>query len=363
MNYLLVLTSLALLTTCTSYSPPSYPSTGTPAKSSASVSSEPKIAVIAENLDVPWDMVWLPNGDMLVTERPGNLLKISKTGNERLSIEGVHHIGEGGLLGLALHPDFNTNNYLYLYFTTEIDGEVTNRVDRYVFKNDQLTDRVTVIDDIPGAQYHDGGGLAFGPDGFLYITTGDAGREQLAQDVNSLAGKILRVKPDGSIPEDNPFGNAIYSYGHRNPQGLAWDNEDQLWSTEHGRSGVRSGFDEVNLIEPGQNYGWPNYQGGQTASGIVRPMLHSGPTVTWAPASAAIVNNSLYFGGLRGRSLYEIDLSDLDLHIHFKNTYGRIRAVAAGPEGSLYISTSNMDGRGEPNKADDRIIKINPDQL
>lgn len=318
--------------------------------------------IVAENLAIPWEIAFLPDGDLLVTERPGTLKRIGKEGRV-YDIEGVEHVGEGGLLGMTLHPQFQENRWLYLYLTTKDESGLINRVDRYRFENDHLSEKKTIIDKIPGAAYHDGGRIVFGPDGYLYITTGDASRSNLAQDIDSLAGKILRLKDDGLIPPDNPFGNAVYSYGHRNPQGLAWDNKGRLWATEHGRSGILSGLDELNLIEKGKNYGWPVIQGDETRAGMELPVAQSGPDATWAPAGVAFLNGSLFFGGLRGESLYEAKIlneNKVSLRVYFQQEFGRIRAVALGPDGYIYIATSNTDGRGEPRLNDDKIIKINP---
>lgn len=320
------------------------------------------IEVVAENLDIPWEIAFLPSGELLVTERPGTLLRIGKE-REAIEISGVRHIGEGGLLGLALHPSFGQNNLIYLYLTSEQDGEITNRVERYHLEGATLTQRQVIIDGIPGAQYHDGGRIEFGPDGYLYITTGDAGNENLAQDTSALNGKILRLEEDGAIPPENPFGNAVYSYGHRNPQGLAWDGEGRLWATEHGRSGIRSGFDELNLIEMGKNYGWPEIQGDQEDQGMVTPVIHSGPNETWAPAGAEYLNGSIFFAGLRGSTLYQAVLEQTNVASfikHLEDEYGRLRAVRLGPDGYLYISTSNEDGRGQARPGDDKIVKIDP---
>lgn len=326
------------------------------------------VTIVAENLTIPWDLAFLPDGNMLVTERPGTLLRIDRQSGvvHTIPIEGVAHRGEGGLLGIALHPQFAENRYLYLYRTTEQSGSVLNEVLRYRFVDGVLQEQTVIIEDIPGASYHDGGRMEFGPDGYLYITTGDAGNTALAQDTDSLAGKILRIGADGSIPDDNPFGNLVYSYGHRNPQGLTWDDDGNLYATEHGRSGVRSGFDELNRIEPGANYGWPDSQGDTVADGTVAPLIHSGPSTTWAPASAQYLDGSIFFGGLRGATLYEAILADtevVELHEHFVNEFGRIRSVVLGPDGMLYLTTSNRDGRGEPVSNDDRIIRVDPDQF
>lgn len=321
---------------------------------------------IANNLEIPWALAWLPDQSLLVTERPGNLVKISPH-REVIPIAGVTHVGEGGLLGLALHPDFSRNNYVYLYLTTGSRLNLTNQVERYRLIADQLQERTVIIDNIPGSRFHDGGRLTFGPDGYLYLSTGDAGNEQAAQDTNSLAGKILRLNDDGSSPPDNPFNNPVYSFGHRNAQGLAWDQAGNLWATEHGRSGIQSGFDEINLIKPGQNYGWPEIQGGETRAGMVTPLYHSGPDTTWAPAGVAILNGNLYFAGLRGEALYRVAMSRESLSGPvvplFQHEFGRLRDVAVGPDGYLYLTTSNTDGRGTPKESDDKIIRLNPDHL
>jgi glucose/arabinose dehydrogenase len=324
------------------------------------LATEPEI--VAQDLTVPWGIAFLPGGEVLVTERSGNLLRIGDN-KQTFPVEGVAHIGEGGLLGIALHPRFEQNRQLYLYLTTKSGNSLTNRIDRYRYENNQLSSRTVILENIPGASNHDGGRIAFGPDGLLYATTGDAGIETLAQDKNSLAGKILRMTDEGKIPNDNPFGNLIYSYGHRNPQGLAWDSKGQLWSTEHGRSGLSSGFDELNLIKKGANYGWPEFEGDETASGIEIPILHSGANETWAPASLAYINNSLFFGGLRGQTLYQAKISDnnkLSLVAHLRESYGRIRTVTKSPDNFLYLTTSNTDGRGDQKSNDDKVIKIDP---
>lgn len=320
------------------------------------------VEIVTENLEIPWEVAFLSSGEMLVTERPGRLLKIDQD-KKVIEIENVAHVGEGGLLGLVIHPDFSQNKWIYLYLTTRSGGRLVNQVERYRLEGATLTDKKVILNGIAGASNHDGGRIAFGPDGFLYITTGDAQQENLAQNINLLNGKILRVNDDGGIPEDNPFGNAVYSYGHRNAQGLAWDSQGRLWATEHGRSGIRSGLDEINLIEKGKNYGWPIVQGSQTKEGIVTPVLHSGENTTWAPSGAAFWEGSIFFGGLRGEALYEAKINPdntVSLKTHLQNQFGRIRAVSLGPDGFLYITTSNRDGRGDIKEGDDKLIKINP---
>ncbi len=321
-----------------------------------------KIKIIAQDLNIPWEIVFLPDGDMLVTERTGTLKRIGEKGGI-YKVEGVEHIGEGGLLGMALHPDFEENKWIYLYVTTKKDNGLVNRVERYSFDDHKLLDKKIIIDNIPGAIYHDGGRMAFGPDGYLYITTGDARRPKLAQDINSLAGKILRLDDNGRIPKDNPFGNAVYSYGHRNPQGLSWDSDGNLWATEHGRSGALSGYDELNLIEKGKNYGWPEIQGSEEKDGMVPPVIHSGPKTTWAPAGALFWNGNIFFTGLRGSSLYKVDISKnpVVLDKYLENKFGRLRVVVLGPDGYFYLATSNRDGRGELFEGDDKIIRVDPD--
>ncbi len=319
--------------------------------------------VIAQNLSVPWEIAFLPSGDLLVTERSGKLLQIGKETKTLKEIEGVRRVGEGGLLGLALHPKFSTNHFIYLYFTTEDSRGISNRVERYQLSENTLTDRQVILEGILGSANHDGGRIAFGPDGYLYITTGDAEKSSLAQDTTSLNGKILRIKDDGRIPSDNPFGNAVYSLGHRNPQGLTWDSNGNLWETEHGPSGTQTGNDEVNLIIKGGNYGWPLIKGSQTKEGLLSPIVESGNQDTWAPSGLAYINGSLFFSGLRGETLYQAKITSdnkLILTHHLKQTFGRLRAVVIGPDGYLYISTSNTDGRGKPKVNDDKIIKINP---
>jgi glucose/arabinose dehydrogenase len=327
----------------------------------------PDIEVVARGLDVPWDIAFLPSGDILIPERSGTIVRLGKNKEKiKISVPDVTEKGEGGLLGLLLHPKFSQNNLLYVYITHTKDSGTINTVKRYKLSGDTLIEEKAIVSNIPGAPYHDGGRMEFGPDKFLYITTGDATKEDLSQDKNSLAGKILRVTEDGVIPKDNPFGTAVYSYGHRNPQGITWDDEGNLWSTEHGRSGVLSGLDELNLIVKGGNYGWPVIEGNETKEGMTPPILHSGESITWAPASAEFVNGSIFFGGLRGETLYEAKIESTEkvtLLSHFSKKYGRIRAVRLGPDGFLYFTTSNTDGRGSVREGDDKLIRVRLESL
>lgn len=340
--------------------------TAVSSSSDQNISTQPEL--VAENLQIPWEVVFLPDGSLLVTERTGSVVRIGTNSRTSIPIQGVVHRGEGGLLGMALHPAFLENNWVYLYLTTQSGSNVTNRVERYTFNSqkNELTNRVAVLENIPGSANHDGGRIAFGPDGYLYITTGDAQNEQSAQDTTSLAGKVLRLKDDGTIPADNPFGNAVYTYGHRNPQGIAWDAQGRLWESEHGPSGIESGYDEVNLIERGANYGWPEIQGSETAAGMRTPVIQSGGSETWAPAGLAIVNDTLFFSGLRGESLYSGKISGNELTnlvANFREKYGRLRIVTVSPDGWLYFGTSNTDGRGTQNSGDDKIFRIKVEAL
>ena len=323
------------------------------------------VETVAQDLSIPWDVAFLPDGDFLVTERTGTFRRIGAS-SEVIPIGGVRHAGEGGLLGIALHPKFSDNHWLYLYQTSSTGNIFSNRVIRYRYEERKLVEPVSIISDIPGAIYHDGGQLAFGQDGYLYITTGDAGEANRAQDLSSLAGKILRLKDDGSIPSDNPFGTAVYSYGHRNSQGLAWDGQGRLWATEHGRSGIQTGYDELNRIEKGKNYGWPVIQGDARKAGMESPVIQSGPETTWAPAGISILGDKVYFTGLRGESLYQAEISSdgnidpASLRALFRGKFGRLRALELGPDGFLYLTTSNTDGRGSPQPNDDKLIRLNP---
>ena len=324
----------------------------------------PRLAIVAKNLEVPWALAFLPDGSLLVTERKGIIRLIDKEGNlkaEPVAKIEVKQIAESGLHGIALHPNFENNRFIYLYYTYSGNSENTlNRVSRFVFENNSLLNETVIVDTIPGAQFHDGGRIKFGPDKKLYITTGDALNPSLAQDTNSLAGKILRVNDNGSPASGNPFGNRVYSYGHRNPQGITWDNQGRLWETEHGQTQT----DEINQIEPGKNYGWPTIRGNQTQPRLDSPISHSGDN-TWAPAGAAYLNGSIFFDGLRGQALFEAKIEDgkVTLKEHLKGELGRIREVIVGPDNMLYISTSNRDGRGIPASDDDKILRINPSML
>jgi glucose/arabinose dehydrogenase len=334
-----------------------------------------KVETIAENLNIPWSIAWAPDGTVFFTERNGNV-RIIQDGVVlekpilSLDVSG----GEGGLLGITLDPNYSENHYIYLYYSYNDFLSTKNKVVRYVESNLTLSEDKILIDKIPGAAFHDGGRIKFGLDGKLYITTGDSGNADLAQDKNSVAGKILRINSDGSIPEDNPFFDSpIYSYGHRNPQGLDWDESGNLVATEHGPSGWHGvAHDEVNVIVPGANYGWPDIIGSETMDGLVTPIMNTGDD-TWAPSGAEFYDGDkipqwagkYFVATLRGNHLHMIDfdlennkvLSDQKL---FTGDFGRLRDVATGPDGYLYVLTSNQDGRGSPEFNDDRILRIVP---
>jgi glucose/arabinose dehydrogenase len=324
---------------------------------------------VARGLEVPWSIVFAPDGRILVTERPGRLRVIA---NGRLVAAPLHVFkvssrGEEGLMGLALHPDFSRNRLLYVSFATTRGGGIAVDVVRFRETGTSLVEPKVIIGNLPAARLHAGCRLEFGPDRKLYITTGDATERRIAQDLSSLGGKILRLNDDGSIPDDNPFpGSPVWSYGHRNPQGIDWDPKTGLlWSTEHGPSGFDGGTggDEVNVIRKGQNYGWPVVHHEESRSGMVSPLLLYTPAC--APASAAFWRGDFYFGCLRGERLQRVVLQGgtdpkVARQEELFTNLGRIRAVAVGPDGALYFSTSNRDGRGDPAPSDDRIFKWAP---
>ncbi len=324
----------------------------------------PLATSVAEKLETPWALDFLPDGSLIFTERPGRIRLVDAEKGllpePLLTIDEVAHRGEGGLLGIAVHTDFAENRFIYVYYTYEKGDDLANKVVRFREQNRTLLEKVAIIDSIPGAGIHNGGRLKFGPDGLLYITTGDASISEQAQDRDSLAGKILRLEDDGAIPAGNPFPNSpVYSWGHRNPQGLAWDDRGRLWATEHGSSAT----DELNLIKPGENYGWPLIRGDASAAGLQNPIIHSGGE-TWAPSGASFLNGSVFFAGLRGQSLYQAALEDGPiLRRHLERKFGRLRDVVLGPDNFLYVLTSNRDGRGVPTAGDDQIIRVNPDRL
>lgn len=350
---------------------------GAPATNAPASPPRLNVATIVGGLDTPWALAFAPDGRLFVSERPGRI-RVVKDGQLQpeawLTLDVVES-GESGLLGLALDPNFAQNRYVYVAYTA---ARFQNRLVR--LREDPATgkgvfDRV-LLEGALGANNHDGGRVRFGPDGKLYWTMGDAQNPSLAQDTASLNGKILRLNSDGSVPADNPFpGSYVYSLGHRNPQGLAWQpGTGRLYATEHGPSGGAGpeqggGRDEVNLIEAGANYGWPLITGDQGRSGLVSPVLHSGTQATWAPGGATFVTRgpwagSLLFVGLRGQSLYRVVLDPANPRAVasfeglLQGQYGRLRDVVEGPDGAIYLTTSNRDGRGSPAAADDRVLRL-----
>lgn len=344
--------------------------TATPTPLAPTEPPQLRLEDVATGLQVPWALAFSPDGRLFFTERTGQLRVIvdGSLQAEPVATFEVAAVGEAGLLGLALDPDFSQNHYLYLYYTyTDGGGNLKNRLVRLREEGGSILGQDVLLDGIPGAMIHDGGRLKFGPDGKLYITTGDAAQAELAQQPDSLAGKILRLNPDGSIPSDNPFANSpVYSLGHRNPQGLAWHPETgDLYATEHGPSA----HDELNLIRPGGNYGWPLAQGQAGVPGLIDPVLESGGD-TWAPAGASFYSgarssfwrNNLFFATLRGQHLHRLsfgaDGAPLEQEQLLEAELGRLRDVVEGPDGYLYLAVSNRDGRGLPQAGDDRIVRL-----
>ncbi|MFA1549559.1 sorbosone dehydrogenase family protein [Actinomadura chokoriensis] len=313
-----------------------------------------KPRTIAANLSVPWAVAFLPGGDALVTERDSaRLVRVAPSGKKTSvgTVPGVRPQGEGGLLGVAVSPSYSTDHLIYLYFTAASD----NRVVRATYDG-RLGTPEPIVTGIPKGANHDGGRLAFGPDKMLYISTGETGDPSLAQDKNSLGGKILRVAPDGKPAPGNPFGNRVWTYGHRNVQGLAWDAKGRLYATEFGQNR----FDEINLIEKGRNYGWPEVEGIGHRKGFTDPLL------TWttdeaSPSGLAYADGSLWAAALRGQRLWQVPLDNGRAGrpvAHFDNEFGRLRAAVRAPDGSLWVTTSNRDGRGSPAPDDDRVLSV-----
>lgn len=348
-----------------------------------------KVETVAENLETPWSIAFAPDGRIFFTERPGRIRVIERNGKLRekpvFTVSDVELDSETGLMSIVLHPNFSENNLLYFAYVYEQDGDKFVRVARYRQAGESLTEAKTIIEKIPAAKYHAGTRLGFSPvDGKLYITTGDATRQKTAQDLGSINGKTLRLNDDGSIPDDNPFVRTrgarpeIWSYGHRNAQGMDWHPESGLmFQTEHGPSlidGVswfkkRTGGDEINIVERGKNYGWAKISHMMTGEGMETPLIEYSPAV--APASGAFYagaafpefKNNFFFGGLKGETIVRLVIDGRKITAQeylLKKKYGRIREVAVSPEGFIYFSTSNRDGRGDPVAFDDRILRIVP---
>jgi glucose/arabinose dehydrogenase len=338
------------------------------------------VQVVASGLEAPWAVDLAPDGRLFVTERPGRVRVITPGNGGGLRAEpwatvrvSAQSGAERGLLGIALDPEFARSGFVYLYYSYPTGTSSRNRVVRMRDEGGRGVDETVLLDDIPGESIHDGGRVKFGPDGKLYVTTGDAASSANGQDTRSLAGKILRLEKDGKIPTDNPFpGSPVYSFGHRNVEGIAWQPDTgALYATEHGPSGVfpECCHDEVNLVARGANYGWPTVRGIAHDARFVDPLIESGPTDTWAPSGAAFatrpgaLRGSLLFATLRGSHLHRVVFGADGRMVAFEerlleNRFGRLRDVFELPTGDLLVLTSNRDGRGNPARDDDRVLLI-----
>ena len=326
---------------------------------------------VVTNLEVPWALSFAPDGRLFIAERPGRVRIFdlaASTSELALTLDDVFRQGEAGLMGLALAPDFAATRHVYLHYTAVAGNAAVNRIVRYREVNGRLAERAVILDGIPAATIHDGGRLRFGPDGLLYATAGDAANSSLAQDQASLAGKVLRIERDGTTPRANPFGSPVFSWGHRNPQGFDWHPATrEIWATEHGNSGN----DEINVVRAGVNYGWPAIEGAQTFPNMEPPVVSFSPSI--APSGAAFYQGArfpafvgnLFAATLRGTHLLRLVVDAPGRRVTrqerlLDGTFGRLRDVTIGPDGNIYISTNNRDGRGSPVAADDRIIRLSP---
>ncbi len=314
------------------------------------------VSVVTTGLDIPWGVTFLPNGHALVGERDTfDIYRVTPAGAKtRIGrVPGVATTGgEGGLLGLAVSPNFATDGLLYAYHTSSSD----NRVVRMRVENDRLGAPEVILSGVPRNRFHNGGRIIFGPDNLLYVATGDAQNGNNAQSRTSLGGKILRITPEGRAAAGNPFGNAVFSYGHRNVQGLWFDSRGRLWASEFGENDR----DEVNQIRAGSNYGWPICEGSCGRGGFVDP-VHEWPVAQASPSGLCIVGDTIFMASLRGTRLWRMEINGSDISnvkAYFVGTYGRLRTIILAPDGSLWMTTSNRDSNGRPRSGDDRILRI-----
>jgi glucose/arabinose dehydrogenase len=331
--------------------PSARPSSGA-ATASAGATPAGQVTVLATGLEVPWGLAFLPDGDALVTERDSaRILRVPAAGGTPTEVQRLSEVdgdGEGGLLGIAVPPTYQRDQLVYVYYSTAED----NRIARMRLGQSPQP----IVTGIPRSGVHNGGRLVFGPDGYLYAGTGDASESGRSQDRNSLGGKILRMTPDGKPAPGNPFGNLVWSYGHRNVQGLVFDRAGRLWASEFGQNR----FDEVNLIRAGQDYGWPIVEGASDDSRFAAPLV-TWPTSDASPSGVTIAGSTLYVAALRGERLWQVPLDGDHTgtpQATLEGRYGRLRAVLLAPDGSLWILTSNRDGRGDPAGDDDRILRL-----
>ena len=339
-----------------SVAPPATPAPSTTTTPAASGPVQPvgTPRVIASDLDLPWSLVRLSTDVTLVSERDTALVKeIADDGTVRRvgKIADVVPGGEGGLLGLAVDPSDESS--LYAYTTTATDNRIVRMPLTGAPGSYRLGEATTVLRGIPKAGNHNGGRIKFGPDGMLYATAGDAGDTSRSQDTGSLGGKILRLEPDGAIPAENPFGNAVFSYGHRNPQGISWDSAGRMWASEFGQNT----WDELNLISKGSNYGWP------IVEGVGSDDRFSNPVKQWStsdasPSGLLATHNTLFMAALRGERLWAIypDTTEVDAEPWFTGDFGRLRDVIDGPDGTLWVLTNNT-GRS-PRDGDDKVLEV-----
>jgi glucose/arabinose dehydrogenase len=359
-----VVAGAAMLTACSpdSDAAPRGEATFSPAEAAPSAAAapaeprEPDLAnpqTIATGLDVPWGMAFLPDGSALVAERDrADILQIPAGGGDPkkvYQVPGVDAGGEGGLLGLAVDPEYRENRFLYAYYTAADD----NRIVRFTLSDKQPK---VIFDGIDKASIHNGGRIAFGPDKMLYAGTGDASNGSESQDPDDVNGKILRLTRDGKPAPGNPrAGSPVWSMGHRNVQGLAWNADGTMYGIEFGQNT----WDEVNVIEPGKNYGWPEVEGKSNDSRYENPIVQWG-TDEASPSGAAVAGDTLYVAALRGERLWTVPLNGGDPKAELRGKYGRLRTVEVAPDGALWLSTSNQDGRGDARDGDDRILRFPP---